>query len=1355
MTAPIDEGMTGDASAVDSSPREVPRVDDAPLPCAAADQAGPFRLGARIGEGGMGVVYAAHDPGRGSKVAVKILPAALGRDPARVRRFEAEAEVLAALDHPAIVRYLAHGTTPAGEPFLAMEWLDGEDLAQRLRRGRLSAAESVALARRVAEALAEAHARGVVHRDIKPSNIFLVGGEVEKSKVIDFGVARVAHGARPRTASGLVIGTPGYMAPEQARGAPNVDARADVFALGAVLFECLTGAPAFHGENLMAILTKILFAEVPRVTELRPHLSRELAELTARMLAKAPEERPRDGAAVAAALDALAALEATVVTLQAPVALETVGSIPALPPSGASPAALTGGERRLLSVILIGEERADPAARTVARTEAEDGLAVLRSAAAANGGRAERLVDGSIVVSIEGAGSATDRAALAARCALSLRPLAGRRPMALALGRAERTGRLGMGDAIDTAARLIVSSGAPPSRPEGDEEAQAVAIDEVTARLLDARFVVKESAPGLALLGERALAGEARTLLGRATPCVGRDRELAALEGLFRACVEERTAQAAIVLAPPGIGKSRVAHELLRALRGGAEPPSIWIGHGDPLRAGSAYGLLGQALRGALDLHEGEPLDARRQKLRAAAATRASLDAAAATCASLDAAARMAAFLGELVGTPFPDDESAPLRAARQDPRLMSEHVQRAWVDFLRAEARARPVLLVLEDLHWGDLPTVRAVDRALRDVKEEPWMVLALARPEVRDVFPRLWQERAVQEIRLRELSKKASERLARLSLGDEVDSATVDRLVSQADGNAFYLEELIRAVAEGKGAALPETVLAMVQSRLEGLGAGERRVLRAASVFGEVCWEGGVAALSGDATQAAEVRERLAALVEREILVRRQESRLPGEPELAFRHALLRDGAYAMLTDADRTLGHRLAGEWLERHGEGDALVLAEHFERGGERPRAALHYRAAARQAQLGSDLRAAIAHAERGLSCDVTGEHRLAFLEIFVYLRWLTGDMASAETCAEELLLRAPKSSPAFSSALLIMAVMTLQRGQIDALLRIVEMLTDVPPSADNANQLLTAYYIALLFFMVAGLPDLWRSHIDRVEVIAQAASPHDLQAQGAIASIRGHTALYLQGELQHSAELQSRASACFEATDNADWTTMAHATAAMIYEVLGAYHQAEEEARRALSSTNAGVFCRSVARITLAWTLANRGELDDATAESELALREGVSHGDRAIEGWARATYALVLRLRGDLDAAAREAEASLALPAFLPLQRAETLASFAAVRLAQGRAAEALDHARDAMDLLRSSPTRPPREPFIRFIHIETLIAAGEHDAAREALAVARERLLATAAKVSDPELRRSFLEDVAYNARTLALACP
>src|SRR5262249_12458140 len=153
----------------------------------------------------------------------------------------------------------------------AMEWLEGEDLKQRIVREPLAIEECIALARRVADALGEAHAQGVIHRDIKPSNLFLVDGDIERLKVIDFGLARDkdATGSQSETRAGMVIGTLGYMAPEQARGSLAVDARADVFSLGCVLYECLTGQPAFAGEHLMAVLAKILLEEARRVSDLR------------------------------------------------------------------------------------------------------------------------------------------------------------------------------------------------------------------------------------------------------------------------------------------------------------------------------------------------------------------------------------------------------------------------------------------------------------------------------------------------------------------------------------------------------------------------------------------------------------------------------------------------------------------------------------------------------------------------------------------------------------------------------------------------------------------------------------------------------------------------------------------------------------------------------------------------------------------------------------------------------------------------------------------------------------------------------------------------------------------------------
>src|SRR5262249_11145929 len=154
---------------------------------------------------------------------------------------------------PGIVRYISHGSTGAGVRYLVMEWLEGIDLSAYLSaHGALPIGDAVAVVRRVAEALSAAHQRGVVHRHIKPSNIFLASSTTESVRILDFGIARVANQAAS-TKTGIVVGTPGYMAPEQARGERELDARADVFSLGCVLFECLTGRAAFIGEHIMAL----------------------------------------------------------------------------------------------------------------------------------------------------------------------------------------------------------------------------------------------------------------------------------------------------------------------------------------------------------------------------------------------------------------------------------------------------------------------------------------------------------------------------------------------------------------------------------------------------------------------------------------------------------------------------------------------------------------------------------------------------------------------------------------------------------------------------------------------------------------------------------------------------------------------------------------------------------------------------------------------------------------------------------------------------------------------------------------------------------------------------------------------
>ncbi|MBK7396522.1 MAG: protein kinase [Myxococcales bacterium] len=215
-----------------------------------------------------------------------------------------EAEILEQLDHAAIVRHVAHGSLEDGAPYLVMEWIDGPTLEGRLEGRPLRVQDALLLTRRLAEALSIAHAAGVVHRDVKPANVMLPGGELAAAKLVDFGVAR-ADGSSSLTQTGVRVGTPRYMAPEQIRSAREVDARADLFSLGCVLFETLAGLPAFPADNAMAVMVQILFEPAPRLADLRADLADPIVSLVQRLLAREREVRPSSALAVVRELDAL------------------------------------------------------------------------------------------------------------------------------------------------------------------------------------------------------------------------------------------------------------------------------------------------------------------------------------------------------------------------------------------------------------------------------------------------------------------------------------------------------------------------------------------------------------------------------------------------------------------------------------------------------------------------------------------------------------------------------------------------------------------------------------------------------------------------------------------------------------------------------------------------------------------------------------------------------------------------------------------------------------------------------------------------------------------------------------------
>jgi eukaryotic-like serine/threonine-protein kinase len=982
-----------------------------------------FELDELARVGGMGAVYRARDRLSGELVAVKLLRGAAG---GHEDRFLREAALLAELRHPAIVRHVGHGRTREGELYLAMEWLDGEDLASRLRRGPLSTTEAIALVRRAADGLSVLHARGGLHRDLKPANLFLEAGRAERVKILDFGIARAA--ALGMTQAGTILGTPGYTAPEQARGSRDLDARADLFSLGCVLFECLTGRAAFRGEHVMAVLARILLEEAPRLGEVSPEAPPALETLVARLLHKDPSRRPRDAAELRDLLDAIAAGASP---------LRMVG------PQTPRPPTLGSDEQRFMCLVLCTLPAEPPATVAAAPTlppwPATPGVAIdptlipeggaspehLAALVRSHGARLERLADGSWVALADrghALAPATDQAAQAARVGLALSRALPAARIAIASGRGLHAGRAPVGEVIDRALALMPAAAA------------GTAIDGLTAGLLGGGFELREEAGRLQLVGESADAEQQRRVLGRPTPCVGRERELATLIGLFDECVTEPCARAVLVKGPAGHGKSRVRAELLARLRARGVAFEWLYGRGDPLSVGAPFAIAAQVVRRAAGIVDGEPTEARRVRLAARIA---------AAVAPADRE-RVGAFLGELAHVPA-DDRVAMVAAARRDPVTMGDHLRRAWDDWLAAECDRRPVVLVLEDLHLGDLSTVKLVDSALRNLRERPLLVLALARPEIDLVFPGMWSERGLVTIPLSELSRRASTRLVREVLGDELDDAAVARIVAQAGGNAFYLEELCRVLHDRSSpdGELPGTVLAMAQARLEGLDPESRRLLRAGAIFGGRFPRGGALALWGDLDDGAAVDRLLSDLVERELLEPAL-SEVHGEPTYAFRHALVREAAYAMLTAHDRQLGHRLAAGWLAEAGVADPVLLAEHHERGGEPERAVAGYLAAARDALEGNDLAAVLARVERGLACGARGDQLGELLVLRAEAHRWRGDYTAANEAASLAMAVLPAGTGPWCAAAIVAMTALTATASHDRLDDLLDRIVAAPP-----------------------------------------------------------------------------------------------------------------------------------------------------------------------------------------------------------------------------------------------------------------------------------------------------------------------
>ena len=1314
-----------------------------PLNLVIADR---FEVERLVGSGGMGEVYRAKDRLSGGAVAVKLLHAS-SRD---TERFKREAQLLADVSHPRIVKYVSHGIAEGSRPYIAMEWLEGEDLSERLNRSGLTLHESLTVARRTAEGLAVLHERGIVHRDIKPSNIFLPHRKFDSLKLLDLGVARLLHASRPSTRSGVMVGTPGYMAPEQARGNKEIDARADVFSLGCVIYECLTGKPVFQGDNIAALLAKILLETPMRLLDSGFEIPPALDDLIARMLSKHMTARPTNGAAMLRELDVFS----------------KVADAPAHRVSTPAMKALTGSERRLVSVVMAtmpdshqeGVE-SPPLSLSGAAFDTVAATFDPRTIIVQYGGEAEILADGSIVVTMSDKGGASDQAAHAARCALSLRSHLIGAHVSLATGLATVTGRSHVGDVIERAAALLATARARRSgmSDETMHGESPVFLDETSAGLLDMRFDVGGDDRGLFIRGLREREAKPRTLLGRPTPFVGRERELATLVGIFEECVDEPVARAVLVTGQAGAGKSRMTGEFLRRT-GEVDGVEAWLARGDPMSEGSPFSLLARMLRRAAAITGAEPLVVRQQKVRARVGRHI----------AETEVQRVAEFIGEIASVHFPEAQSVQLKSARQDAMLMGDQMRRAFCDLVLAESAAGPLVVVLEDLHWGDMPSVSFLDSALRAGSERPFMVLAIARGEVHETFPNLWEQRSLQEIRLGPLVRRAGEKLVRDVLGDSVDSAQVARLLDRASGNVFYLEELIRAYAEGASArppgeesapesaswSLPGTVLAMVEARLGRLDPMARRVLRAASIFGEVFWRGGLLALTGGDYKASEVDDWLADLAHQEIVQRRDVSRFPAESEYQFRHGLVRDAAYQMLTPEDRALGHGLAGDWLEEAGEHEAMVLAEHFERGARLDKAAASYARAAVQALEGNDFTAARRRADRairaGASGVILGQLQLLLAEAS---RWEGEHQAASEHARHAMRDLEPESDDWYVAvAEAVDSAMNLGANrEAEALAQRVYEWDGFSPMTSARVIALSRIAVRLLTSGAFPIADALISRVERDAIDVVDSSP---AAEAFSLGARVSRAMWL-GDLEPAALLAQKAVATFDHVGDERNAAMQRDNAAYALLQLGQFSEAEALLHEAITSAErlGLTTVRNDAMMHLGQFYSRSLRTEESLRTLTDAMEGFIAQQDPIGEGLARAYRAGAMHLRRQSAAAAEEAALALPLLESAPPYRAGALGLIALMRIDSGDIKGGYAAGAEGMRILEEVGGTIEGEALVHIGHAEGLRARGEIDASRAAIIVARDRLLARAAKIKSPELRRGFMERLAEHGRILMRA--
>jgi len=1164
---------------------------------------GRYRILDTLGSGGMGVVLKALDPRLDRFVALKMLPSEFSYENLSRDRFITEAKAASSLDHPNICTIYEIDQTDKGQWFIAMGCYEGGTLATKLVRGPLPATEALHIAVQVASGLESAHANGIYHRDIKPANVLFAADSTVK--VCDFGIAKIAGKSQTRT--GLRMGTAAYMAPEQYRG-ETVDHRADIWALGVVLYEMLAGHTPFAGRHPPDVMHAIFNRQPAALSVQRIDLPATIDRLIKRALAPELEHR------YACMGDFLCDLQSLVSALSAAKAGDAPkASLHRTRHVGSGASLSSDGDKRQVTVLCVGMHTQvgmllDP---EILHQKNERLKPSLLKPVSQYGGTVVGQMDDEITAVFGAPVAHANDQERAVRCALELLETMGQiesKPCTLSVGIA--SGQVlvsGIATGGEKDCRITGSSLQFARRLKALADSDEILISEVVKLAVD-DFCRCASRANLPLSDAGAeipvwrLSGYRSRLEPPPQLMVGRDRQLRQFSDLLQDCQVDGRGQVVYVRGEAGIGKTR----LVEAFRSLAMEQGFLVCTGLVLDFGVAegQGAIATVVRCLASPDSGgDPVKAALQENL------------------IDPTQQV--FLNDLLGQRQPQELHSLYETMDHTLRRVGLAETAATVP--RRAAALRPLMIVIEDLHWADSRTLELLAAMSKETAECPILMVLTSRLE-RDPLDAVWRAgvREAQFVTFDLAPLRVDEARAIAHAISDENEGYVAECVERAAGNPLFLVQLLRSAANNRDERVPASLQSLVIARLDQLPAEDKQALRAASVIGQ--------RLAGDA---------LRFLLDDPIydchrLIRQGLLRIVGGDYL-FAHALIQDAIYLSLLSSDKRLLHRRAADWFA---ERDQILVAEHLDRAEDPSASDAYLRAAQGQMQTYRFDRA-LQLVQRALQIDFTEPDYYTLYQLRGEIHEHMGEVTASIASYRQALDLATDALQRCRAWMGIAAGQDVA-DQPDAALAALDEAQTAIATEQHPLELSKIHYQRGNLFFPRGEVDACRAeHVQALEYARHAGCP---ESEARALSGLGD-AEYARGRMGTAHGYFER---CLTLCEQHNLGRVEAANRFMLGTVRIYQNETEEALGDSLAAAEASaqvghIRAEIVSRLTAGWILFDLDRLEEAQAQAERGLQLTKELGALRFEPFLNETLARVEFAKGDQSEAYRRMQNAVAV----------------------------------------------------------------------------------------------------------------